>query len=729
LARKILLADDSVTAQNMGRKILTDAGYEVVTVNNGSAALKKILELKPDLIVLDVYMPGYSGLEVCQRIKENKETARIPILLTVGKLEPFKPEEARRARADAFVVKPFEASELLAALTRLEDKIIPQAEPYKQGRFAKAVAAVDPAADADDKDESWKARLRIPTGPPKAQSVELPEVDYATTQGRGFRDLNEDSGKKQKSKTTVPKSTFARDTTFERPLPAGLPADITPEEIAAITAAAARLEGRAVPAEEPSEAASPAEPEALAASEVPAEEPAPVTFASAPELQNENEAESEAEAEAASAEPEVAREAQAGSRQNEAAEAKTDVPAPAESVEVAPVEILADEPAPSEPIPTLEAPQAEPQAIESAALEAAAVGEARAPEIAPPAEEPNPVPASTAEPVAAQAEAAAPAASTPTLQPADDEVMAALQSLMPVIESTSDPVPAGEPNEGLPPALAAVIAQLDAADLKAHSAGPRWIAEEVALAPDEISLSLERQMEQAYAAVAASDNLRASVAAPPVESGAADAVATAEPPLSEPAPVPESPTGAAQIIQAPAAYAMAASASDAGVVITGTPVSIQEIAVSQAERSQQHREPETAAVVEESVPVSDASPAVAEAVTEEAPGGVSAEAPAPVDTQIARGEEEMVANWKNIRDSIATGGAAKTAPAKEKEEVRPVAPEKSEAEPSAAVAVESHAPSASDPKAIASIVDSVLAELRPKIVEEIARKLADPKRD
>src|SRR6202158_5879496 len=65
LARKILLADDSVTAQNMGRKILTDAGYEVVTVNNGSAALKKILEQKPDLIVMDVYMPGYSGLEVC----------------------------------------------------------------------------------------------------------------------------------------------------------------------------------------------------------------------------------------------------------------------------------------------------------------------------------------------------------------------------------------------------------------------------------------------------------------------------------------------------------------------------------------------------------------------------------------------------------------------------------------------------------------------------------------
>ena len=81
MARKILLADDSVTAQNMGRKILADAGYEVTTVNNGSAALKKIAELKPELIILDVYMPGYSGLEVCQRLKDAPETARIPVIM------------------------------------------------------------------------------------------------------------------------------------------------------------------------------------------------------------------------------------------------------------------------------------------------------------------------------------------------------------------------------------------------------------------------------------------------------------------------------------------------------------------------------------------------------------------------------------------------------------------------------------------------------------------------
>src|SRR4029077_14769844 len=178
----------------MGRRILSDAGYDVSTVNNGSAALKKIAEQKPDLIVLDVYMPGYSGLEVCQRIKEARETARIPVLLTVGKLEPFKPEEARRARADGFIIKPFEASELLVALTKLEYKIVPQPEPYKPGRFAKAIAAVEQFKNAEtgedfgDAESGWKNRIQFPSATPKASEAE-PEIEIPPAGKKGFRDF------------------------------------------------------------------------------------------------------------------------------------------------------------------------------------------------------------------------------------------------------------------------------------------------------------------------------------------------------------------------------------------------------------------------------------------------------------------------------------------------------------------------------------------------------------
>ncbi|HWR16183.1 MAG TPA: response regulator [Terriglobales bacterium] len=122
MALKILLADDSMTAQNMGKKILVDAGYEVLAVSNGAAAIKKIAADRPDLIILDVYMPGYTGLEVCERVKGAPDTARIPVLLTVGKMEPFRPEEANRVRADGVMIKPFEATDLLAAVQSIGNK-------------------------------------------------------------------------------------------------------------------------------------------------------------------------------------------------------------------------------------------------------------------------------------------------------------------------------------------------------------------------------------------------------------------------------------------------------------------------------------------------------------------------------------------------------------------------------------------------------------------------------
>jgi len=275
LARKILLADDSVTAQNMGRRILMDAGYEVVTVNNGSAALKRIAESKPDLIVLDVYMPGYGGLEVCQRIRESRETARIPVLLTVGKLEPFKPEEVRRVRADAFVVKPFEASELLTALTKLEDKIVPQPEPYKPGRFAKAIAAIEesasPSNEYGDLEKGWKNRIKIPPPhAPKSREAEPEPVEAAKTEAKHPR-------------TETPTVAMLR--------------EVTAEEIAAIEAAVAAVRGHgdtrsaertSAPAAEPISASEPVRDEKPAAAEAEGDSDiAPVTFAAAPPVESE----------------------------------------------------------------------------------------------------------------------------------------------------------------------------------------------------------------------------------------------------------------------------------------------------------------------------------------------------------------------------------------------------------------------------------------------------------
>ncbi|MGA7929892.1 MAG: response regulator [Candidatus Sulfotelmatobacter sp.] len=266
MARKILLADDSVTAQNMGRKILADAGYEVIAVNNGSAALKKIAELKPDLVILDVYMPGYSGLEVCQRLKESQETARIPVLLSVGKLEPFKPEEAQRVRAEGYIVKPFEASELLSVLSKLEDKVVPRAEPSKPGRFARAMAAAEEAGRGSRKEKGsqqhgWNSRIGFPrekTGPEEKfaddSSIYNPmNRDLRTVVETAAEKKAENKNKNKEEKQPTAGTAGWTHVDVAALAPAGLPNDVTTAEVTAIAAAAARIQmaGDAVKDEHP----------------------------------------------------------------------------------------------------------------------------------------------------------------------------------------------------------------------------------------------------------------------------------------------------------------------------------------------------------------------------------------------------------------------------------------------------------------------------------------------
>jgi CheY-like chemotaxis protein len=162
VALKILLADDSMTAQNMGKKILVEAGYEVIAVSNGAAAVKKIAEHKPDMVVADVYMPGYSGLEVCERVKNAADTAKTPVILTVGKMEPFKAEDGQRVRSDGLIVKPFESSDLLAAVRKIEQKIAQMAPPPPA-----TVKITAPEEFKDESYEEWKVTAEPHEAPAK----------------------------------------------------------------------------------------------------------------------------------------------------------------------------------------------------------------------------------------------------------------------------------------------------------------------------------------------------------------------------------------------------------------------------------------------------------------------------------------------------------------------------------------------------------------------------------
>lgn len=106
---KLLLADDSITIQKVVNLTFADEGIEVISVGDGNSAMEKFDELTPDLVMADINMPGLSGYEICERIKGNDATRRIPVILLVGSFEPFDEQEAQRVGADDYLTKPFQS--------------------------------------------------------------------------------------------------------------------------------------------------------------------------------------------------------------------------------------------------------------------------------------------------------------------------------------------------------------------------------------------------------------------------------------------------------------------------------------------------------------------------------------------------------------------------------------------------------------------------------------------
>ena len=115
--RKLLLADDSATIQKVIDLTFADEGVQVVSVGSGREAIDRLLEIRPDVVLADVFMPSPNGYEVCEYVKTNEQLKHIPVMLLVGSFEPFDEAEARRVGADDILTKPFQS------IRRLIDRV------------------------------------------------------------------------------------------------------------------------------------------------------------------------------------------------------------------------------------------------------------------------------------------------------------------------------------------------------------------------------------------------------------------------------------------------------------------------------------------------------------------------------------------------------------------------------------------------------------------------------
>ena len=119
MAHTILLADDSPTIQRLVSQTFDEGHLSVVTVSNGEAAVRRFEEVRPSIVLADVYMPGKNGYEVCSFVKAHPVLGTTPVILLVGAFEVFEEEEAKRVGADEVVKKPFEPQELFELVSGL----------------------------------------------------------------------------------------------------------------------------------------------------------------------------------------------------------------------------------------------------------------------------------------------------------------------------------------------------------------------------------------------------------------------------------------------------------------------------------------------------------------------------------------------------------------------------------------------------------------------------------
>jgi two-component system chemotaxis response regulator CheY len=113
---KILVVDDAMFMRNKTSRLLSENGYQVVEASNGEEAVKRHIEEKPDVVLMDITMPVLDGIEALKQIKENDPNVKVVMVTALGQKSMVL--EALKAGARDFIVKPFQPDRLLEAVKK-----------------------------------------------------------------------------------------------------------------------------------------------------------------------------------------------------------------------------------------------------------------------------------------------------------------------------------------------------------------------------------------------------------------------------------------------------------------------------------------------------------------------------------------------------------------------------------------------------------------------------------
>ena len=114
--KTILIVDDLQSQLDLMSNYLSQAGYSIITANNGEDAIALTTQKKPDLVVTDWMMPKMGGLDICRKLRKNPETAAIPVIACTAKNRDVDKMWAKKQGVKAYVVKPCTKEELVSAV-------------------------------------------------------------------------------------------------------------------------------------------------------------------------------------------------------------------------------------------------------------------------------------------------------------------------------------------------------------------------------------------------------------------------------------------------------------------------------------------------------------------------------------------------------------------------------------------------------------------------------------
>lgn len=140
MVEKILVVENDPMSQELSRRVLTAGGYDVVCVQNAEDALSRVACDPPDLVLMDLRLPGIDGIQAAARMRKCRATASIPVVVLSADVLPDVIARAREAGCVEYLSKPIGARELLErvgrvlAVTARADESLTQAKPAPQGR-------------------------------------------------------------------------------------------------------------------------------------------------------------------------------------------------------------------------------------------------------------------------------------------------------------------------------------------------------------------------------------------------------------------------------------------------------------------------------------------------------------------------------------------------------------------------------------------------------------------